>query len=272
MEKENRLQVFASISPWLPLLNDYLSTIVVLEEKAAELYRLSLLEKPNIPQKSRETVLGVWKAGKSLQVLHEHLIRCGFQRRSILTTDTVDSLSYYREDLGSVRFVCPQIRSNQRPASIGLTAIPKKRTAFLLENPHFVDVSYLGKNYEVLIPQVGRFILDKGLKLKIGRNLDTEKIYESSQNLLMILDLLVSHEEMQEETLNDFLEIRPPALVKEFVQLLKQSGPGSVLWDSAQRFYLEKYPNSKIVSLTKWYWEFLPTTIKFLEKQKNSLN
>lgn len=147
--------------------------------------------------------------------------------------------------------------------------MPDKRAAFLLENPHFVDVPYLGQNYEVFIPQVGRFILDKGLGLKTGRFLDPDKVYESSQSLLMILDLLVAHEELQEEALNDFLEIRPPALVKEFLRLLKQNGPGSVLWDSAQKLYLERYPGSKIVTLTKWYWNFLPHASRFLEKQED---
>jgi hypothetical protein len=263
------LRVFASISPWLPLLKDYLASLVVLEEKAAELYHFSLLERPAISHRARETVLGMWKDGKSSRPLHDHLVRYGFQKRSIITGDIFGSPNgYFREDLGSVRFICPQTRPNQKPANRGLSAIPDKKTALLLENPHFVDVSYLGQNYEVLIPQVGRFILAKGLELKTGRFLNSDRVYESAQNLLMILDLLVTHEELQEEALNDFLEIRPPALVKELLQLLKQNGPGSVLWDSAQKFYLERYPGSKIVSLTKWYWEFLPRAAKFLEKQK----
>lgn len=264
------MRVFASISPWLPLLKDFLPSLVVLEEKAAELYHLSLLERPGISHRTKEAVLGAARGGKALLPLHDHLVRQGFQRRSLAGGDALQpSVGYFREDLGSILFVCPLIRPNQKPASRGLAAMPDKRAAFLLENPHFVDVPYLGQNYEVFIPQVGRFILDKGLGLKTGRFLDPDKVYESSQSLLMILDLLVAHEELQEEALNDFLEIRPPALVKEFLRLLKQNGPGSVLWDSAQKLYLERYPGSKIVTLTKWYWNFLPHASRFLEKQED---
>ncbi len=265
------MRVFASISPWLPLLKGYLPSLVVLEEKAAELYHLSLLEKPAASHLTKEAVLGVSQGGRAFQSLHDHLVRQGFQRRSLGRGDATQAINgYFREDLGSLRFICPALRPNQKPANRGLTAIPDKRTVFLLENPHFVDVPYLSENYEVFIPQVGRFILDKGLELKTGRFLNPDKVYESSQNLLMILDLLVAHEELQEETLNDFMEVRPPALVKEFLRLLKQNGPGSVLWDSAQRFYLERYPGTKIVTLTKWYWDFLPHAARFMEKQKKT--
>lgn len=264
------MRVFASISPWLPLLKDHLDCFVIFEEKAAELYHLSLLEKPALSHRAKEAILGIWKDGKSVLPLHDHLIRNGFRRRSFEGDDSSDgSRGYFREDLGDIRFVCPQTRPNQKPSGRGLSAMPDKRTAFLLENPHSVDVSYLGQNYEVLIPQVGRFILDKGLGLKTGRALDPGKVYESSQDFLMILDLLVSHPELQEEALDDFLEIRPPALLKEFFHNLKQNGPGSVLWDSAQRLYLERYPGSKIVFLTKWYWEFLRDMSRLLERPKN---
>ncbi len=128
-------------------------------------------------------------------------------------------------------------------------------------------MSYLGIQYEVLLPQVGRFILDKGLQLSSGRFLNPNKIYESARNLLIILDLLVANDDLQEETLNDFLEIRPPALVKEFFRILKENGPGSVIWDSAQKFYLERYSESRIVTLTKWYWKFLPSAARFLKNQ-----
>ncbi len=177
---------------------------------------------------------------------------------------------YSREDLGIIQFFCPRVRVNQKVSTHGLAAFPDKRFSILLENPHFVDVSYLGVHYEVLLPQVGRFILDKGLQLGTGRFLNSLKIYESARNLLIILDLLVSHDELQEEALNDFLEIRPSGLVQEFLQLLKENGPGSIIWDSAQKLYLERYSGSKIVTLTKWYWKFLPSAIRFLTKQKDS--
>ncbi len=264
------MRVFASISPWLPLLKNHLASFVVLEEKAAELYLISLLEKPAAAHRTKEAVLGIWKEGKPVQSLHDHLIQNGFRKRSLMSNDVPGtSRGYFREDLGNIRFICPQTRPDQKPSSRGLSALPDKRAFFLLESPHSVDVPYLGQNYEVQIPQVGRFILDKGLELKTGRFLNPEKIYESSQGLLVILDLLVSHAELQEEAMDDFLEIRPPALVKEFLQILKQQGPGSVLWDSAQRLYLERYPGSKIVTLTKWYWDFVKGLSRLVEQQKN---
>jgi hypothetical protein len=265
------LRVSASISPWLPLLKDFLPTLIVLEEKAAELYHLSLMEKPVSSRWSREAVFGVENGGRSKQKLHDHLLKQGFYRIAKNTNPgQIAYPCYLREDLGIIQFVCPQVRFNQKVPVHGLAAFPDKRFLFLFENPHSVDVSYLGIHYEVLLPQVGRFILDKGLQLSTGRFLNPIKIYESAQNLLIILDLLVTHDELQEEALNDFLEIRPPGLVQDFLRLLKENGPGSVIWDSAQKLYLERYSESRIVTLTKWYWKFLPSAARFLEKQKNS--
>jgi hypothetical protein len=132
-----------------------------------------------------------------------------------------------------------------------------------------VDVHYLGRTYEVLVPQVGRFILGKGLGLKIGRQLNPKQIFDCAQDLMGLWDLLVPHEELQDECLDDFLEIRPPALIKEFIRLLKQNGPGTILWESAQRLYLQRHLNSKIVDLTRWHWNFLPSVVRLLEKPKD---
>ena len=229
------------------------------------------MEKPVSAYSSREAVFGVESGGRSKQNLHDHLLKQGFYRTfPMKNPGQFVYPCYSREDLGIIKFVCPKVRFNQKVSAQGLAAFPDKRSSFLLENPHSVDVSYLGIHYEVLLPQVGRFILDKGLQLSTGRYLNPIKIYESAQNLLIILDLLVSSDELQEEALNDFLEIRPPGLVQEFLQLLKENGPGSVIWDSAQKLYLERYSRSRIVTLTKWYWKFLPSAARFLEKQKDS--
>ena len=75
-------------------------------------------------------------------------------------------------------------------------------------------------------------------------------------HFVYILDLLVENEEFEEEALNDLLEIRPPALVRELRDNLKENGPGSILWESAQRLYLDLYPNVKAVKLTSWHWKF----------------
>jgi hypothetical protein len=54
--------------------------------------------------------------------------------------------------------------------------------------------------------------------------------------------------------------------LKEFVENLRQNGPGSVIWDSTQKLYLERYPGSKIVDLTSWYWKFIPYVTRALER------
>jgi len=250
--------VFASIGSWLPLLKDFLPSLVVLEEKAVELYHFSLLEKPVSSHRAQDVVLGIIKGGKTFQGLHNHLTTQGFERKIRKSGNNPNSPAYFRGDMGTLQFVCPQIKPNQKPTSQGLCAIPDRRVSLLLENPYAVNVSYLGDEYEVWIPQAGRFILDKGLRLSTGRGLNTERIYESSRDLLLILDLLVSNEELQEEVVNDLHEIRPLVLVREFVENLKQNGPGSVIWDSTQKLYLERYPGTKIVTLTSWYWKFIP--------------
>lgn len=252
------MRVFASIGPWLPLLEDFLPSLVILEEKAVELYHFSLLEKPVSSYRTQDVVVGITKGGKTFQKLHDHLTAKGFQRKIRKTCSQTNSMAYFRGDLGTLQFVCPQIKPNQKPTVQGLCAIPDRRVFLLLENPYAVHLPYLGHEYEVWVPQAGRFILDKGLRLSTGRGFDGERIYESSQDLLLILDLLVSNKELQEEVVNDFHEIRPPSLVREFVENLRQNGPGSVIWDSTQKLYLERYPESKIVTLTSWYWEFIP--------------
>jgi hypothetical protein len=240
------------------LLKDFLPSLVVLEEKAVELYHFSLLEKPGASHRAQDVVLGIAKGGKTFQGLHDHLTAQGFQRKIRKSGNNPNSPAYFRGDLGTLQFICPQIKPNQKPTAQGLCVVPDRRVSLLIENPYAVNVSYLRNEYEVWIPQAGRFILDKGLRLSTGKGLDPERIYESSRDLLLILDLLVSNDELQEEVVNDFHEIRPPALVKEFVENLKQNGPGSVIWDSTEKLYLERYPGAKIVTLTSWYWKFIP--------------
>ena len=178
--------------------------------------------------------------------------------------------AYSREDLGTVRFYFPQLRAGQKASSSGLAALPDKWVGFLMENPHAVDVPYLGRNFEVWVPQVGRFILQKGLQLGIGRGLDPDKVYEAAHNLLMVLELLVPHAELQEEALNDMAEIRPPGLARDFLSRLKDNGPGGLVWDSAQKLYLQRHPHAKPVVLTKWYWNFIPAAARsFHQARKN---
>jgi hypothetical protein len=251
------------------MLKKFLPSLVVLEEKAVELYHFSLLEKPVSSYRAQDLIIGIAKGGKTFQGLHDHLAAQGFQRKISKSGNPPNSPAYFRGDMGTLQFICPQIKPNQKPTARGLGAIPDRRVSLLLENPYAVHVPYLGLEYEVWIPQAGRFILDKGLRLSKGRGLDAERIYESSQDLLLILDLLVSNEELEEEVVNDFQEIRPPGLVREFIENLKQNGPGSVIWDSTQKLYVERNPESKIVELTRWYWKFIPRVIRALAESKN---
>jgi hypothetical protein len=261
------LRVFASIGPWLPLLKDFLPSLVVMEEKAVELYHFALLEKPVSSHRAQDVVIGVERGGKKFQALHDHLTAQGFQKK-IRKSGNVAAPIYSRGDMGTLQFICPQIKPNQKPTAQGLAALPDRRVSLLLENPYAVQVPYLGKEYETWVPQAGRFILDKGLRLSTGRGLDPEKIYESSRDLLLILDLLVSNDELQEEVVNDLHEIRPPGLVKEFIDNLRQNGPGTVIWDSTQKLYQERYPGAKIVNLTSWYWKFIPYVVRALEENR----
>jgi len=238
-----------------------------MEEKAVELYHFALLEKPVSSHRAQDVVIGVAKGGKKLQALHDHLTTQGFQKK-IRKTGNLAVPIYYRGDMGTLQFICPQVKPNQKPTAQGLAALPDRRVSLLLENPYAVQVPYLGKEYETWVPQAGRFILDKGLRLSTGRGLDPEKIYESSRDLLLILDLLVSNDELQEEVVNDLNEIRPPGLVKEFIENLRQNGPGTVIWDSTQKLYQERYPGAKIVNLTSWYWKFIPYVVRALEEDR----
>jgi hypothetical protein len=47
------------------------------------------------------------------------------------------------------------------------------------------------------------------------------------------------------------------------------NGPGAPIWEVAQKFFLELFPETKAVQLTSWYWKFLPALSKVLQEQKN---
>jgi hypothetical protein len=130
-------------------------------------------------------------------------------------------------------------------------------------------VKYLDQIYEVRIPQVGRFVLNHGLKLRLKKKFGPKEIYQAAMQFIFILDLLAGNKELQDEALNDFFEIRPPALIREFRDNLKQNGPGSILWESTQKLYLNLYPAAKIVQLNSWYWEFQKEITKVIKDIQN---
>ncbi len=263
------MRLVASIAPWLPWIKGLLPHSVLLGGKAAELYYFSILEKPTPGLLVKETILGMEKGGKAFTAFHEHLLSQGFQRKMVTGPRQPKSIPlYYREDLGFLEIRCPEKSTLKNPYLEGLSAIPNPWVKLLLEDPHVVDLKYMGRKYSVRIPQTGRFILINGLQLKIGKKDNPEHQYHASQCLVLILYLLVLHEELREETLNDLVDLKPPSLIKEFQQNLKDCGPGTAIWEGAQKYFLELFPEVKAVQLTSWYWKFLPALPRVLKEQK----
>jgi hypothetical protein len=259
----------ASIAPWLPWLKGFLPHAVLLSGKAAELYYFSILEKPAPSLLARETVFAVEKGGKAMKAFHQHLLHQGFQKRTLPPAPGLDPQSaYYREDLGYLQFQCPASPTRKNPYSEGLSASPDLFVKLLLEDPHKVELKYAGDKYSVLIPQTGRFILVNGLRMGAGKRAGAGETYRASQCLVLILYLLVLHRDLEEEALNDLVELKPPSLIRDFQQILRDNGPGTVVWEGAQKFFLDLFPGVKAVQLTSWYWKFLPKLSKVLKEQK----
>ena len=265
------MRLVASIAPWLPWIKGILPHSVLLGGKAAELYYFSILERPTPPLFVKDTVFAVEKGGNPLKAFHQHLLHQGFQRRMFSGPHRDKPIPlYHREDLGFLEFHCPDKGTLKNPYLTGLSAIPDSWAELLLEDPHVVEVKYVGQRYSVRIPQTGRFVLVNGLQINPSKREGLEAQYHASQSLVLILYLLVLHEELREETLNDLVQVRPASLIKEFQSNLKAVGPGSAVWEAAQKFFLELFPDVKGVQLTSWYWKFLPELSKVLEEQKSS--
>lgn len=263
------MRLLASIAPWLPWIKGILPHSVLLGGKAAELYYFSLLEKPTPGLLVKETIFGFEKGGKAFKAFHEHLTHQGFQRRIVTGPGKERSVPlYFREDLGFLEFRCPDKGTLKNPYFEGLAAIPDSWINLLLEDPHVVELKYLGQKYSVRIPQTGRFILVNGLQMGLGPKAGVEAKYHASQSLVLILYLLVLQEELREETLDDLVQVRPSSLIREFQKNLKENGPGTPVWEGAQKFFLELFPEVKVVQLTSWYWKFLPALTRVLEEQK----
>lgn len=264
------MRLVASIAPWLPWIKNILPHSVLLGGKAAELYYFSILEKPTPGLLVKETILGMEKGGKAFKVFHEHLASQGFQRKLVSDSRHEKSIPlYHREDLGFLEVRCPEKAKRKNPYSEGLSAVPDPWVKLLLEDPHIVDLKYMGESYSVRIPQTGRFILINGLQLGTRKRAQLEEQYRASQCLVLILYLLVLHEELREEALNDLVQVKPASLIREFQQNLKDNGPGTALWEGAQKFFLELFPEVKAVQITSWYWKFLPALSKVLKEQKS---
>ena len=264
------MRLVPSIAPWLPWVQSLLPHCVLLGGKAAELYTFSILEKPTPTLLTKETVLGVEKGGNALKAFHEHLITQGFQRRTVSMDYQAKSIPlYYREDLGSLEFRCPEKGKLKNPYFNGLSAVPDPTVKLLLEHPQVVELKYMGKRYSARIPQTGNFILVNGLQIGRDRKDKPEARYKASQRLVLILYLLVLYDELREEALNDLVQVKPSSLIREFQLALRENGPGTAVWEGAQKFFLELFPEVKGVQLTSWYWKFLPELSKVLVEQKS---
>jgi hypothetical protein len=266
------MRLVASIAPWLPWLRGILPYSVLLGGKAAELYYFSILEEPAPPLLSGQTLFGVEKGGNPFRAVHEHLLHQGFHRRSQASSGSRSpALGYYREDLGLLEFRCPENPHRKYPPSSGLAAVPDPHVQLLLEDPHSVELKYLGQRYSVRIPQTGRFILVNGLRVRPRPRATAEENFTAAQSLVLILYLLVLHPELEEEALNDLIEVKPPSLLRQFQENLKETGPGTTVWEGAQRSYCDLFPEVKAVQLTSWYWKFLPKVSKVIKERREGI-
>jgi len=257
------LRSVASFAPWLPVLGPYLPRLVLLEGKAAELYHLSLLEKPIPTRLVRETLLAVDRSVSSLKELHAHLLGQGFVRRSLPSPlEGHQVLGYHRNDIGEVIFLTPPGKMRRGTTKEGLAALVDSHVAIAMEEPHPVEVSYLGAVYEVNIPAPGRFLLFSGSKVKLGKRVTAREMYMASRHFVLLMDLFVTNPELREEAFNDLLEVRPLSLLKELRENLKAHGPGSAVWDSAEKLFRELNPALKVVELENWYWDFMKSISK----------
>jgi len=267
---EGYLRLVASVAPWLPWIEGILPNSVLLGGKAAELYYFSILEKPTPALLARETVFAVAKGGKTHKLYHDRLLKQGFQKRWIdPASGTKTKPVYHREDLGFLEFRCAGYPGRKNPYTEGLVAAPGPWVELLLQDPHVVELKYLGKEYSVQIPQTGRFILVHGLGMKTRKKALPGENYRASQNLVLILYLLLRHPELEEEALNDMVDIQPASLIREFQQNLKDNGPDTPVWEGARKFYLELFPDVKAVQLSSWYWKFLARISNVLKEQKD---
>jgi hypothetical protein len=262
------LRAHASVSPWLPILEPYLDHLVLLGGRASELYHLALMERRAPSHPESWTYWGVDRGGSHPPGLAEHLARQGFKKRTADTPSAFQGPAFQRADLGWIQFLCPKVRGHQKPSARGLGAVPETYVHLELEEPHPVEVTYLGKPYEVRIPAAGRFALAHALRLPPGDRTPSEALYAAARSLGWLLELLAQNQELEEEALGELLEVRPPVLLRDFRERLRRHGPGSALWSSALKLLESSGSGVKTVALESWYWKFLPKLVKLEEERR----
>lgn len=262
------LRAHASVSPWLPLLEPHLDDLVLLGGRASELYHLALMERRAPSHPEAWTFWGVEKAGSYPPGLAEHLLQQGFRKRMPEAPGSFPGPAFHRADLGWLQFLCPKVRGHQKPSARGLGAVPEPYVHLELDEPHPVEVTYLSKPYSVKIPAAGRFALAHALRLPSGDKTPPEGLYAAARSLGWLLELLGRNQELEEEALGELLEVRPPALLREFRDRLRRHGPGSTLWSSAVKLLESAGSGAKPVALESWYWKFLPKLAKLEEERR----
>ncbi len=254
----------------MPYLEEYLNNLILLEDGASELFRLSLLGEKFISSPLAEPIWGYKNVNHPFKAFHDHLLKRGLKkaRNPNVYGIKVDCV-YYREDLGKILFVISRSHKNGDIDSKIVKGGIKNKVSFLSQNPHSVEVKYLDRHFDVNVPQVGRYILEKGLRLKENQIIKPGLIFWLARDLTNIMELMICHRELQDEALMDMSEIRPPSLINQFLANLKSNGPGSVVWESAQKLFLENHPKEKIVLVTGWYWKFLTQVSQLLREKTN---
>lgn len=262
------LRAHATVSPWLPLLEPHLGDLVLLGGRAFELYHLAMMERRAPSHPEAWTFWGVEKSGSYPPGLAEHLLGQGFRKRTPDAPNAFPGPAFYRADLGWTQFLCPKNRGHQKPSARGIGAVPEAYVHLELEEPHPVEVTYLGKPYSLKIPSAGRFTLAHALRLPSTDKTPSEGLYAAARSLGWLLELLARNKDLEEEALGDLLEVRPPSLLREFQDRLKLHGPGSTLWSSALGLLDPAASEVKPVALESWYWKFLPKLAKLEEERR----
>lgn len=259
------LRSVASVAPWLPALAPHLADLVLLEGKAAELYHLSVFERPIPTLLVRETLFAVDRSASPCRGLHDHLLAQGFTRRTVASPlEGKRVLGYHRDDLGEALFLTPPGKARRGVTKEGLAALVDPAVGPVLEEPHPVEVSYLGRTFEVNIPSPGRFLLFSGSKVRQGKRVTARGMYMASRHFVLLMDLFVGSPELRQEAFDDLPGVRPRSLLKELRENLKAQGPGSAVWESAGKLYRELNPALKGVELENWYWDFMKGISKVL--------
>ncbi len=264
------LRTHASVSAWLPVLEPFLPELVLLGGRASELYHLALLERRAPAHPEAWTFFGSERGGSHPKGLAEHLKARGFQKRTPDAPGAVPGPAYFRGDLGWVQFLCPKVRPGQTVSGKGLAAVPEPYVHLELAEPHPVEVTSLGRSYEVNIPAAGRFVLANALRLPTHTRREPTHLYAAARSLGWLLELLAKNEELEEEALGDLLEVRPPSLLRELRERLKLHGPGSPVWTSAVRLLESAGSSVKPVALETWHWKFLPKLVKLEEERRKA--